>query len=263
MTETFTREQVATASRLLAFGLQAKQTPIGNKEYGEVVQSWLRDTGVQAALEAITEGLSMAVVDVDGSEGLVLSTSRFSSFAYNLTDIRRNFSDRTAAMIGLAYAAVAAAFYPTAQSIDSSDGTRQGVTIRDIRRIFMGAIADISARAERGEIEPVAEQIWQELNRLPEFQKERENIERQRYNLSSVDGLIRVVLSRLSEEGLVSGDMKNDDTLLMAKDRFRKQLRGRGGANLHGHGALALLELAQKAAKANPNLVLSENSDPN
>lgn len=234
----FSAEHFRTASRLLFWALKPKQRPSGNREYADLVRQYQESALVQEALEVLVAEQSMVLLDVDAADGVMLAADRQSPYAFTVADMRSRAGNKVAAVLATVMAAIAAAFFPTSDSIEDDENPLPTQRPSEILDVLLGAIEEKERLAKAGELPDDVNHIWRELARMPAEAERREDAKRDRPNLSSLEGTIFALLKHMSDNDLITAPDGNN--VIQARERFRRQLKR--------HGSLVLLKVVQDSA---------------
>ena len=235
--------QVQAAARLVYKGLAIGQTPASDREYGELVRKYLADPGFRDLVHEVAEAMELILLDAVSEErGILLApASRDSRFAWRLMDIKPGMEEHEKAMLVLVHLAIAASFFPSAESLEEANTLYYPIAFSTVRDRVMGMATRFSQAGREGEAVP--EEIrsgWSYLADLPT----RTPAERQ-VGMRSLEGLLKLAFTRLQEAGCVKLHEKGrgkSDAAYLATPRLAAQLR---------EFALPhLLEIAQAALKA-------------
>jgi len=157
-------EYCARAARLLYKGLHPRLHPQQDREYSELVRTWLADHRLRQTLEGVATGLELVVVDVS-EQGLVLAPrTPESRFAMSLTDYRQSLAGDTQRLsrgaLALVQIGIAATFFPTADRLDDLEGYEgESIRLQDIREVVIALCQRLAqARAEDPQAVPEQEQ---------------------------------------------------------------------------------------------------------
>jgi len=227
-------EYCARAARLLYKGLHPRLHPQQDREYSELVRTWLADHRLRQTLEGVATGLELVVVDVS-EQGLVLAPrTPESRFAMSLTDYRQSLAGDTQRLsrgaLALVQIGIAATFFPTADRLDDLEGYEgESIRLQDIREVVI-ALCQRLAQARAEDPQAVPELLrpgWEYLSNLPVSLPEV-----QRASLSSLEGCIQIVLSHLKDEGLVQFEETAEGGFYFANRRYQVLLRRRAAGGL-------------------------------
>lgn len=213
------------AARLISFGLPPMRSVSSDAEYRRLVALWLGDTnGFRSRVAAIAAGLQLHVADVSHDFGLVIiPSSRQSSFAVRVADVRKRADGPNVGAIAIAYVAVAATFFPTDDLLeDGAHALAQRPS--DVVRI-LGSMIRKHADAAGGN--PRGATSWQELEVLPERLDGSK-----RASMASLEGLVTIVMSDLGQQGLLRESTDGKGLLFHPTHRWRVQVRDATGHEL-------------------------------
>lgn len=233
----YSTEDIGTAARLLAMGLRVKQRPAGNKEYADLIRRWQESARIQEALAAMVGSQSMILLGVDIRDGVMLAAERISPFSLGITDLRSNASGATAAHIAIVYAAIVATFFPTSDSVDNDDNALPALRPSQIIHTLAELIRSLEEKATNEALPEDVMHIWRSLGRLQVMADRKDDAQRDRANLKSLEGLVKLSLKHMADNNLTTA--VNEDEIIQARERMRLQLRH--------HGIPTLLEIARTA----------------
>jgi hypothetical protein len=147
------------AGRLLQWGLRPNARPIQEPEYHELVNLYLDHPSFQSALQQLTEGLGLRIVDVS-ERGLVLAPLPESVFAMTPSAFRvRSQTTDERLLDGLVEIGIAATVYPRpADLLEDASIARPPVSVDDVEQAIRQLCAGLLA-ATRGQPDPVAADI--------------------------------------------------------------------------------------------------------
>ncbi|MBT4287899.1 MAG: hypothetical protein HOD92_11220, partial [Deltaproteobacteria bacterium] len=147
---------VYKSSRLVYKGLLPKANTEKDAEYKDLLKLCISDHDFVDAVNAVAEGLSLAVVDISERGGIILTPlSSESRFAMGLSEYRKELEgdsdpqdmDAKAkrGLIALTQVAIAATFFPTADDLDDDDYEVLGksAAIKDMNTVLMNMCDNI------------------------------------------------------------------------------------------------------------------------
>lgn len=215
------------AARLVYKGLAIGQTPASDREYGELVRKYLAEPAFRDLVHEIVEAMDLVLLDSASEErGLLLApASHESRFAWRLMDIRTtSLEEHEKAMLVLAHLAIAASFFPTAESLEEANTTYYPVSFATVRDRLLAMAKQFASGDSEGQAVPdELRSGWSYLADLPA----RTPVERQ-VGMRSVEALLRLAFSRLHEAGCVKLHEKGSakaDAVYLATPRLLAQLR--------------------------------------
>ncbi|GAA4841550.1 hypothetical protein [Kitasatospora terrestris] len=144
-----TPADVADASRLVSFGLQAKLLPARDAEYGELIRRYREDPPFARLADAVATGMGLVVLEVSPRAGMAVAAAEDSVFAVRMGDYsRRAASESTDRFLhGLAHLAVAALAFPRPEDL-ADDGYLGRVTVNGVDAFVRQACRRLEERAE-------------------------------------------------------------------------------------------------------------------
>jgi hypothetical protein len=221
---------VFRAARLAAKALPPYANAETDAEYKSLLAEYFAKPILRQHVDAILRGLDLKLLDVHFERGLYLApTDQSSKFAYRFSDFRQSYKDEEKVALALAHVAIAAAFFPTSQSID--DDEIVPTTLLRMRRL----LTDLSSRleqdyAEKAESVPPANDAqltrpgWSLIARLPP-----RDPEGQRASFNSVFGIVKTAVNHLVETGMLREEPSYtedpDHETYRPTYRYRAQLR--------------------------------------
>lgn len=224
-----TEETVRRAARLVFKGLNPRLRPAADLEYRELVAEYLADPPFREMVHSIAGAFEMDVLDVSPT-GIVVAPRPETRFAATVSDYRARLADVDRGLIALMLVAVAATFFPTAASLEILD--RPGEVSVTVSRIRDNLVA-LCRRLEQAFVaepravpEPLREAWRTVLDRpvvTPSMDKDAGRPRRAAPR--ELDGLIRIVLNNLEEQGMVRSEPARDEDIYWPLRRYKVQLR--------------------------------------
>ncbi|WP_281459237.1 hypothetical protein [Pseudomonas sp. P13] len=214
------------ASRLLYKALQINLSPANDAEYRELLARYRSNPVLKQVLAEVAEGMQLQVLDVSERGLIVAPTGKESRFSLRMSDLRKQpMSGEQKVATALCMLAISAVFYPTQELLD--DESRFPIPARVPK--FRDSLLVLAERMKEqdGDDNLVIEEMrpgWGYILQIAPLQPERPN------SISSVDGLIRMVLRQMKESGLVTatrGDDDDDSRDFTPTHRLRINLRER------------------------------------
>ncbi|MCL6692418.1 hypothetical protein M8R19_27410 [Pseudomonas sp. R3.Fl] len=212
------------ASTLIYKSLGANNSPRNDAEYRELLAKYRADREFSETVKGMAEGLELKILDVSERGMVIAPFGKESRFSIRLADLRRNMTEEQKVAMVLTHLAIGAAFYPTTDFLDDESRTPWPVTMGQIRD-SLSTIAHGLQRAAEGDSYQ-AEQLrpgWSLLVDLPPTIPGAE-----RASLNSLEGMVKVCLTRMQDYGLVRKEGKediNETTTFTPTHQFRVQLR--------------------------------------
>lgn len=214
------------ASRLLYKALQINLSPANDAEYRELLARYRGNPVLKQVFAEVAEGMQLQVLDVSERGLIVAPTGKESRFSLRMSDLRKQLmSEEQKVATALCMLAISAVFYPTQELLD--DESRFPIPARVPK--FRDSLLVLAERMKEqdGDDNLVIEEMrpgWGYILQIAPMQPERPN------SISSVDGLIRMVLRQMKESGLVTatrGDDDDDSRDFTPTHRLRINLRER------------------------------------
>jgi len=214
------------ASRLVYKALQLSATTSNDAEYRELLAKYRADPMFSGAVQDVSIGMELSILDVSERGLIVAPASRESRFSLRLTDLRQQLNTEQRIALAMAHLSVAAIFFPTTDRLD--DDARAPLPaaharFRDTLLTLVTRLAD--AQPDSEDAQPAEELApgWQLLKRLPAV-----NPKAERAAPSSVEGFVRIAVNRMVDYGLLRVFRAGEDegqTLYTATHRLRIHLR--------------------------------------
>lgn len=232
MTETDARD----AAALVLCGLRQGMHPGRDAEYRRLVKHYLDSTSFQGIVHAVAAGMQLRLLEIHPDAGAVLmAASTDSPFAMGLSDYRGSLGMDSKqvprAAFVLAQAAVAAALYPSADTLEYPDPQPPSATASDVSERLL----ELARRLERAQGEdPEAGEAslapgWRHILSLPN-----ELPLGERNSPNSLRGLVQLVLNHLCEQRLLTLVERHagEEDFYVATDRYRILLTHNAGSVL-------------------------------
>ena len=227
---------------LLNKGLSPRVSALrGDVDYRQLLAHWRADPEFRQLVHDLAPMLGLRVIDVLEHAIVLAPFSADSVFAATLTDLRPSLGEMSRGALALVHIAVAATFFPTAVALtgaqdDFAEVSATPARIAAVLREHCGRL-----EAESGDDPDLAEagltEAWRELARLPDARPDGS----QRAALSSLTGMVKLVLNQLHEHGMVQTIDTADGETYIPTPRYRLQVR-----------ELAANELFERCASALP-----------
>lgn len=220
---------ICKAARLIYKGLAPRGRPSADEDYKELLRRYQASDEFRQSVHSVAEGLELRVLDVS-QYGIVLSPAEGGLFAMSAADFRAQVNDKDRGVIALIQVAIAATFFPTAESLNDLDRRPPPATLRQIRDRLIGLCRELERRYQAAPT-PIMDGLlegWRAILQKPVLQEraERDGSKgRSRAALSNLDGTIQIVAQRMCEHGCLSEERTSDVPLYIALHRYRIQLR--------------------------------------
>ena len=211
---------------LLRKGLSPRSSALrGDHDYGQLLAHWRADPEFRVLVEDLAPMLDLRVVDVLDHAIVLAPLGPDSVFAATLTDLRPGLGDMPRGALALIQIAIAATFFPTAAVLTgtqddhaevSASPLRVATVLREHCQRLEGEASDDIDLEEAGLVE-----AWRELARMPDTKPDGS----QRAALSSLAGMVKLVLNQLHEHGMVQTFDTAEGETYMPTPRYRLQVR--------------------------------------
>lgn len=211
---------------LLYKGLSPRASALrGDPDYQQLLAHWRADPEFQMLVRDLAPMLELRVIDVLDHAIVLSPLSPDSVFAATISDLRPGLGEMSRGALALIHIAIAATFFPTATALTGAHDAAAEVSatpvqiaalLRDYCERLQVQASDDPELGEAGLVE-----AWRELARLPEAQPDGS----QRAAMSSLAGMVKIVLNQLLQHGMVqSFDTGNGETFIPTL-RYRMQVR--------------------------------------
>lgn len=217
------------AARLVMKGLNPRLRPSGDMEYRDLLNTYLADMEFRDFVHTIACALETRVLDVSPA-GIVLAPQPGSRFAATISDYRSRLGDVDRGLVALVLVAVAATFFPTAASLEIIDRPGEAsVNVSRIRDNLIGLCQRLE-QAFNANPKSVPEQLrecWRSVLERPVVRPpmDKDVGKPRRAALSELDGLIRIVLNNLEDQGMVFKEQTRDEDEYFSARRYKVHLR--------------------------------------
>ena len=197
----------------------------GDSDYQQLLAHWRADPEFRKLVEDLAPMLGLRVVDVIEHAIVLAPFGPGSVFAATLTDLRPGLGDMSRGALALIQIAIAATFFPTAAKLTGMQDDNADVSVTPLR--VATALREHCQRLEaEASDDPDLEdaglvEAWRELARLPDTRPDGS----QRAALSSLAGMVKLVLNQLHEHGMVRPMDTDDGEVYAPMPRYRLQVR--------------------------------------
>jgi len=234
------------AVRLLGKGLSPRASALrGDTEYQQLLALWRADPEFRRLVQHdLAPMLDLRVVDTLDDAIILAPLGPDSVFAATLTDVRRGIGEMSRGALALIHIAIAATFFPTATALTGAQADSADVSVSPVR--VAALLREHCQRLEaQASDDPDLEEAglveaWRELARMADTTPEGS----QRAAMSSLTGMVKLVLNQLHEHGMVQTLETAEGEVYIAKPRYRLQVR-----------ELAAVELFERCAKVLPGFL--------
>ena len=211
---------------LLGKGLSPRASAArGDSDYGLLLKHWRADPEFRDFVRELARMLGLRVIDALEHAIVLAPLGPDSVFAATLSDLRRDLGEISRGALALVHVAIAATFFPTAAALEGTqeDNAELSATpvqiaalLREQCQHLESASCDDPDLQEAGLLE-----AWRELLRLPETRPDGS----QRASLSSLVGMVKVVLNQLHAHGMVQTMQTGEGETYLPTPRYRLQVR--------------------------------------
>ena len=233
---------------LLKKGLSPRASALrGDVEYQQLLALWRADPEFRKLVHELAPMLDLRVVDAIEHAIILSPLGPDSVFATTLTDVRPGIGEMRRGALALIHIAIAATFFPSAAVLTgaqtenadvSASPTRVAALLREHCQRLEAQAGDDPEMEEAGLVE-----AWRELARMPDTTPDGS----QRASMSSLAGMVKLVLNQLHEHGMVQTLDTAEGEVYTATPRYRLQVR-----------ELAANELFERCAAALPGFLDDE-----
>ena len=224
-------ETVFKAARLIYMGLQPKITPSKDREYKDLIQLAMSSDKFRDMVQTVAQGLSLYVVDIS-ERGIILSPEDLGSlFKMTLTEYRRELggddTDAKPGLIALVQVAIAATFFPTAESLDDDDWLSESKGVRNFDNVLVGMCEKVASEDDPEAVSPFLRQSGETVLTMPEIMPDAKKL-----TLKSRTGAIGIVVKHLEENRMVKRENTTEGETWFPTYRYQQLLRRRAGGGL-------------------------------
>jgi len=230
---------VYKSSRLVYKGLLPKANTEKDSEYKDLLKLCLSDHDFKDSVDAVAEGLMLAVVDIS-EQGIILTPlSSESRFAMGLSEYRKELEgdsdpqdmDAKAkrGLIALTQVAIAATFFPTAEDLDDDDYEVLGksAAIKDMNTVLMNMCDNIVSEEDQELIAPSLKMGAELIKALPEtLPNAKVPTLKYRY------GAITIIAKHLEKSGMLNQQKTSDGEVYFPTYKYQQLLKRRSVGRL-------------------------------
>lgn len=222
-------EAIHRAARLVLKGLSPRLRPATDLEYRELVAEYMADDAFRGVVHTIAGAFEMRVLDVSPM-GIVLAPHPETRFAATVSDYRARLGEVDRGLLALIQVAVAATFFPTAASLEIIDRPGEvSVTVSRIRDNLLALCRRLEQAftADPKAVPSELRETWRVVLERPIFSPslDREAGRARRAAPRELDGIIRIVLNNLEDQGMVRSETSRDEPFYLPLRRYKVQLR--------------------------------------
>lgn len=230
--EMMDKETVYQASTLIYKGLNSKSNPLRDKEYKELIDFALSSADFMEAVEAISSGLKLSIIDLSEKGIILVPQSSESIFSMGVMDYRKELKgDGADASIGLAaliQIAIAFTIFPTDDELDDSDSLlTRSTTVKEICDLIIKISKEIIKDEDGADIPDELKTTAEVILGLPE------TIPTQvRPTFKSLSGAVSIVINHLEANGLLKFEESMSGGFYFPTYRYHMLLKRRGAGRL-------------------------------
>lgn len=211
---------------LLNKGLSPRATALrGDPDYRQLLALWRADPEFRELVHDLAPMLDIRVIDALDHAIILAPLGPDSVFAAKLTDLRPGLGEVSRGVLALVHIAIAATFFPTAAVLSGAEDDNAEMSASPVQ--VAALLREHCQRLEeQASDDPVLEEAglveaWRELARMPDTRPDGS----QRAAMSSLAGMVKLVLNQLYEYGMVQTLDTADGETYMPTPRYRLQAR--------------------------------------
>lgn len=216
------RSDAGAAAQLIGYGLRPRLRPAAAPGYADLVARHQTDVTFRELVEAVADGLGLAVLDADGVSGLVLAATEGSVFEQRLGDYRANLSADDRMLHGLIHLGIAAYAFPTAASL--ADDDVRHASVQAVERYLRAACERLRERDGDGPSDPAQDEVEQAWRLYLQRQPARDTADG-RVGVSTTTGMIKYAFERLVAAGMATRTADTDGGTYRLLARYRSGVR--------------------------------------
>jgi hypothetical protein len=241
------------AARLIGFGLRARLVPARDESYRQLVHRARTDDEFASVVQAVADGLELAVLEITDRGGLVLASREDSVFAVRMTEYakRTNGEGKAAERVLHALAHLGAATLAFPRPADLADETYLGrITVDGVEAFVREAATRLGERAaadgntDTSTDEPTLEAAWRVYARRARTGATGDG----RKLSSSTLGMVSKALAFLADQGLLVRTSDDRHGTYRTTPRYRAQVREAGSVMFDELLALGITEISDGTA---------------
>lgn len=210
------------ASRLLAKALRPRHTTPRDADYARLLNRWRADPDFRAMVETIAEGLELKVIEAGETALWVAPVDEASLFAASLTEVREKISEVDKGLLALLQVAIAATFFPTGRMLSAAADEPPSASLEHLLNVLLELCERL--RTEHADDMELANaglrETWRAVLAKPLRQPDSKVAA-----LSSLEGMVKMVLKRLEDYGLLKKEGGGEQDFWLPTPRYRAQLR--------------------------------------
>lgn len=210
------------ASRLLAKALRPRLTTPRDADYARLLNRWRADPEFRVMVETIADGLELTVLEAGETALWVAPVDETSLFAATLGDVREKLGEVDKGLIALLQVAIAATFFPTGRMLSEAADEPPSASLEHLLNVLLELCGQLrDQHADDAELADAGlRETWRAVLAKPLRQPDST-----RAALSSLEGMVKTVLSRLEDYGLLKKERGGEQDFWLPTPRYRAQLR--------------------------------------
>jgi len=210
------------ASRLIAKALRPRLTTLRDADYARLLNRWRANPDFRAMVETVAEGLELQVLDAGETALWVAPVDETSLFAASLTEVRDKLGEVDKGLLALLQVAIAATFFPTGRLLSAAADEPPTASLEHLLNVLLELCERLSG--EHSDDVELADaglrEAWRAVLAKPLRQPDSKVA-----TLSSLEGMVKLVLKRLEDYGLLKRESGGEQDFWLPTPRYRAQLR--------------------------------------
>jgi hypothetical protein len=209
------------AARLIAKALRIRHSTLRDADYARLLNRWQADPAFRSLVEVIAEGLELTVLEAGRTALWVAPSDADSLFAASLSEVREKLGEVDRGLLALLQVSIAATFFPSGRMLSSAADEPPSATLEHLLNVLLELCEQLRRRhADDVELADAGlREAWRAVLAKPLRQPESS-----RAALSSLEGMVRTVLARLEDYGLLKKETGADHDYWLPTPRYRAQL---------------------------------------
>jgi hypothetical protein len=223
-------QTIIRSARLVYKGLQPRLRPAQDVEYQSLLRDYQSDEQFRRNVHQIAAGMHCTVVDVSVRFGIILAPAADTRFSMTAADFRARLKIEDKGILALILVAIAATFFPTASSLDSSEVSSElSATVNQIRQRLQAICRGFEAAhaSDPSALPPHLQDSWRAILRKPSVRESRESDGGKilRGSVADLNGMILIAIRGLVDGGLLVEEESSNEPQYIPLSRFRIQVR--------------------------------------
>lgn len=228
-----TKQDIADAARLIAYGLRPKLVPARDEAYRTLVRKARTDSDFAAVVGAVAAGQDLVVMEISELAGIVIGSTEDSVFAVKMTEYARRTGGEGKAservLHALAHLGAATLAFP--RPADLANETYLGrITVEGVEAFVREAATRLGAKAAEADAAdvdhdaPSLEAVWRVYSRRAQTGATGDG----RKLSTSTLGIVGKALTFLADQGLLVRTSDERGGTFRTTPRYRTQVREAG-----------------------------------